>query len=123
MTKKRTLRPEVAAFAQLMERELRKNDHKGTEGWKDDTLHELLARLFEETAELIDSFRPSGKRDGKKWNERQLLLTKHHAEMAAEQIADVAMKPTRTSVSEAVDVANFCLFVVDVMGGLPKENT
>jgi hypothetical protein len=119
MAKTLKLRPEVAAFAQLMERELRKNDHKG--GWKDDTTHELLERLFEETAELIGSFRPSGKRDRKRWNERQLLLTKHHAEMAAEQIADVTMKPTRTSVSEAVDVANFCLFVVDVMGSLPKE--
>lgn len=44
------LRPEVARFAQLMERRLRANDHKG--GWRGDTPHALLRRLREETDEL-----------------------------------------------------------------------
>ena len=121
MARKLTLRPEVAAFAQLMERELRKNDHKGTSGWKNDTVDGLLVSLFDETAELIDSFRPSGKRDGKKWNERFLLLTKHHIEMAGQQIADTNPISTRTSIPETVDIANFCMMIVDVLGGL-KEN-
>jgi hypothetical protein len=121
MAKKLTLRPEVAAFAQLMERELRKNDHKGTSGWKNDTVDDLLVRIFEETEELIASFRPSGKRDGKKRNERFLFLTVHHIGIAGQQIADTNPIPTRTTVSEAVDIANFIMMVVDVLGGL-KEN-
>lgn len=43
-------RPEVRAFADLMEAQLRKNDHKG--GWKNDRPHALLKRLYDEAAEL-----------------------------------------------------------------------
>lgn len=44
------VRPEVAAFALLMEAQLRKNDHKG--GWADCDLDYLLRRLGEEVAEV-----------------------------------------------------------------------
>ena len=44
------LRPSVRRFAELMERELRANDHKG--GWSDDAPNALLARLIEETGEM-----------------------------------------------------------------------
>lgn len=44
------LRPEVAAFAALMEQRLRENDHKP--GWKEDDPRELYERLDEEAGEL-----------------------------------------------------------------------
>ncbi|MEL6172755.1 MAG: hypothetical protein AAFR02_12210, partial [Pseudomonadota bacterium] len=43
-------RPEVRAFADLMETKLRKNDHKP--GWKGDNPFDLVRRLKEETHEL-----------------------------------------------------------------------
>lgn len=54
------LRPEVAAFAQLMEQKLRENDHKG--GWADDPASALVERVVEEAAELAEEWgspRPS----------------------------------------------------------------
>lgn len=46
----RKLRPEVLAFAQTMEEQLRANDHKP--GWKNDPPIDLIARLREEVEEL-----------------------------------------------------------------------
>lgn len=47
------LRPEVAAFARLMERELRTNDaRRGAEGWKGMTAAELLRMLDVDAAKL-----------------------------------------------------------------------
>ncbi|MGO1303645.1 MAG: hypothetical protein ACTMKV_02550 [Sphingomonas parapaucimobilis] len=48
-----TLRPEVAAFAALMEQQLRANDHKG--GWKNDTSFALWSRLLQEAIELNEA--------------------------------------------------------------------
>lgn len=45
-----TLRPEVAAFAELMELTLRRNDHKPS--WRADSAGQLLARLHDEVSEL-----------------------------------------------------------------------
>lgn len=45
-----SLRPEVQAFAHLMERKLQANDHKG--GWKDCTADYLLGRLADEFVEF-----------------------------------------------------------------------
>jgi hypothetical protein len=44
------LRPEVVAFAEIMERELRANDFKG--GWKEESPDDLLEHLEEEVREL-----------------------------------------------------------------------
>ncbi len=44
------LRPEVAAFAWLMEQKLRENAHKG--GWKNETPEGLMNRVFQEYKEL-----------------------------------------------------------------------
>ena len=44
------VRPEVKAFAVLMEAQLRKNDHKG--GWKGCSVDYLVKKLLEELAEL-----------------------------------------------------------------------
>lgn len=47
------VRPQVWAFAVMMEKELRANDHKG--GWSEMTADALLDRLEEEVAELFDA--------------------------------------------------------------------
>jgi NTP pyrophosphatase (non-canonical NTP hydrolase) len=49
------IRPEVFAFARLMEATLRKNDHKG--GWKGCDIAYLKKRLCEEVVELVDAIR------------------------------------------------------------------
>jgi hypothetical protein len=48
-----TIRPEVMAFAVLMETKLYMNDHKG--GWRNDTPEALLERLYEEVDELKEA--------------------------------------------------------------------
>jgi len=45
------MRPEVAWFAEQMEKKLLANDHKG--GWDKMSYEELKSRLIEETGELI----------------------------------------------------------------------
>jgi NTP pyrophosphatase (non-canonical NTP hydrolase) len=47
------LRPQVAEFAQEMERKLRENDYKG--GWDVCSMTYLVRRLSEEVAELKDA--------------------------------------------------------------------
>ncbi len=82
------LRPEVAAFAQAMERKLRENDHKG--GWKDEDVWALFTRLRkDETAELVSAVY-SYQHDGS----------------------------PGCVLDEAADVANFCLMIADVCGAL-----
>lgn len=83
------LRPEVVAFANLMERELRNNDHKG--GWKDDAPGRLLERAEEEMRELHAALL-SYPRDTRKYR----------YELA----------------SEGADVANMVMMVLDVCGAL-----
>lgn len=85
------LRPEVAAFAQLMETRLQENDHK--DGWKEDWPEDLFERLRQE-AEELDELISTGSGDA------------HH-----EDCDDIA--------AEAADVANFAMFIVDVCRALP----
>lgn len=82
------VRPEVAAFAVLMERKLRENDHKP--GWKKEDPRTLIARIKEEVTELHRAY---------------------------------YIPPfDRLNVfDEAKDVANFCMMLVDCMGGLGIE--
>lgn len=85
-----TLRPAVARFAQVMERELRENDHKG--GWKQcrpADLFDLYGRLTEEVAEL-----------------RTVLHRRANGDVMAPVTA------------EAADVANFAMIIADVASGL-----
>lgn len=87
------LRPQVLRFALLMERELRAND--GKPGWRDDEPGALLERACEELAEL------------------RAVLTRgawDHSE---------ASRQRREISKEAADVANFCMMIADVAGGLP----
>lgn len=83
------MRPEVRAFAQLMEDKLRANDWKG--GWKSDFSGDLLRRAHEELGELDDEM-ASGNPD---------------------------MFDNSAIANEAADVANMLMMVVDVCGALP----
>ena len=56
------LRPEVAAFARLMEKRLRENDHKP--GWKGDDPEDLFERVHDETCELADELEAIPRRPG-----------------------------------------------------------
>jgi NTP pyrophosphatase (non-canonical NTP hydrolase) len=83
-------RPEVAAFADLMERELRANDHKP--GWKGENPWPLLDRLREELGELWDELQPGSRTNIGAWRGRV--------------------------GAEAADVANFAMMIADVCGAL-----
>lgn len=85
-------RPEVEAFADLMEAQLRANDHKG--GWKACDPHWLHDRLLEEAAELQDA--GQWKTDG----------------------GPSQGGYGRAVAREAADVANFAMMIADVCGGL-----
>lgn len=84
------LRPEVAAFAMLMEEKLLLNDHRP--GWKNDDVHALIARLYEEARELVQ---------------------------AIGEGADPAVVHAEIG-REAADVANFAMMIADVCGALDE---
>lgn len=88
-------RPEIVAFANLMEAKLRANDHKG--GWRNDRAADLHSRLLEEAEELFDAL-----------NWRSAFLG--------------AADPERIG-SEAADVANFAMMIADVCGALDATPT
>jgi NTP pyrophosphatase (non-canonical NTP hydrolase) len=95
----RRWRPEVVAFADAMERELRANDHKG--GWRDDHHDDLMSRLSDELLEL------------------QQALDLSRGKSAA-YYPNNPNGPTWQSVvlSEAADVANFAMMIADVCEAL-----
>ncbi len=84
------LRPEVAAFAQAMEAQLRANDHKP--GWKDDHSRDLIGRMDDEYTELAQAVRF--------------------------RLGRSPLTSPATILNEAADVANFAMMVADVCGGL-----
>lgn len=90
-------RAEVKAFAVLMERELRANEHKP--GWKRDNPRALAHRVVQEAKELLDEANrfPAGG------------AGKMDALDAAARIAE-----------EAADVGNMAMMVADVCGALPQ---
>ena len=100
-------RPEVLAFAHLMESKLREHDDRP--GWndpsigddeRDDNLRELWDRLSEEANELDDALRS--------------YVGDEHDDLEDRRDPDYA----RDAVWEAVDVANFAMMIADVLGGL-----
>jgi len=84
-------RPEVRAFADLMEAQLRANDHKP--GWKGEDPWPLMYRLREETVELHECLLAGSRSSFDAW---------------ASQVG-----------AEAADVANFAMMIADVCGALP----
>ncbi len=92
------LRPEVLAFAHLMEAQLRANDHKP--GWKEEFADELFPRIQEEAEELREAIAHHGRQVS--WGEMALFLPQSIAEVGR----------------EAADVANFAMMIADVCGAL-----
>jgi len=90
-------RPEVRAFADLMEAQLRANDHKP--GWKDDADLDLFERLGEESTELLAALHRNAKR--LMWGDSWVM---------EDTVPRVGL--------EAADVANFAMMIADVCGAL-----
>ena len=88
-----TVRWQVRAFAEAMERKLAANDHKG--GWEDCSIDYLIKRLRQETSELL---KVAGDREAR-------TLTNEEAEKV---------------LNEAADVANFAMMIADVCDGLER---
>lgn len=84
------LRPEVRAFAELMEAALRANDHKP--GWKGDHPLDLMTRMRQEAGELGVEVVAGSRTSLEAWRARV--------------------------GAEAADVANFAMMVADVCGAL-----
>lgn len=91
-------RPQVVAFANLMEAQLRANDHKP--GWKRDGWSALLHRLREETQQLEDRM--------------------NHATFAdySDRGARVYHDPKLIAAERTAHVANFAMMIADVCGAL-----
>lgn len=96
------LRPEVLAFAHLMEAQLRANDHKP--GWKEEFADELFPRIQEEAEELREAIAHHGRQVS--WGEMALFLPQSIAEVGR----------------EAADVANFAMMIADVCGALTTKS-
>lgn len=100
-------RPEVVAFADAMEAQLKANDHKP--GWKNDDPHALLKRLVEETAELKavlpNRIEPC--------SHRGLSECNHLFPNGGWSDHD-----HNAVLKEAADAANFAMMIADVCGGL-----
>ncbi len=90
------VRPEVAAFALLMEAKLRENDHKGS--WKGEATSYLSRRCGNELDELRAALRTLNAYDGMDANKR--------------------LGYRATVAREAADVANFAMMIADACGGL-----
>jgi len=127
------IRSEVMVFAQAMEKELRENDHKG--GWRNCNPQWLLSRLCDEMVELLDCFEvePTSTPDRIGPREAFLIAQDHLRAAAGVLRKHVGTINTRGAVralsqeqalhtrsanegllSEAADVANFAMMIVDV---------
>ncbi len=91
------VRPEVAAFALLMEAKLREKDHRG--GWDECTTAWLMSRLREEAKELAGELSRRTDFDGEEDRWARLIGR------------------------EAADVANFAMMIADVCGALAAPRT
>ena len=99
-------RPEVLAFALLMEQELRANDHKP--GWKDDRPLDLAWRVKEEAQELYNAV----------WDATHFATPLDDEQLDAP--TPDGLKSLRQRIaSEAADAANMAMMVADVCGALP----
>jgi len=109
MTHPIELRPEVREFAELMEMNLRANDHKTN--WKDCTFQYLFGRLFDELAELGEQFlEPKSSR----------ILVCSDLKKIACGIQEGWFKidpeyDTHEVLSEIMDSANFLMMLADVV--------
>jgi hypothetical protein len=96
------IRPEVQAFALLMEEKLRENDFKG--GWqRDNPKGDLFRRLMEEADEL------------------RTLLTVARVDIHAPPYMAMTKDERILTGRECADIANFAMMIADVCGGLPTD--
>ena len=95
-------RQEVQAFAILMEKKLRENDHKS--GWKENHPIDLIVRLREETEEIF-AFGISL---------RSAQLRHNECRWAPQQKSSQADEIGK----ECADVGNFAMMIADVCGAL-----
>lgn len=105
------VRPEVQAFAKLMEAKLRENDHKNRGsrqmGWKNEATGYLLRRIRTETKELVNAIKERHRLVRNSLISQPWLTQQQRC--AAQDIV---------IGREAADVANFAMFIADVCGAL-----
>jgi NTP pyrophosphatase (non-canonical NTP hydrolase) len=85
------LRPSLQRFAELMEKTLRENDHKG--GWENMSTSSIMRRIDEELGELKDA----------------RIIMEHAAFTRSTTFA----ARCRQVAKEAADVANFAMMLAD----------
>ncbi len=123
-------RPEVIAFADLMERELRNNDFKT--GWKGCRPEDLFAHLQSEVRELEEIFRAANhqiewRKSGGKWDRgggwsRLNPQTGEREVGSFYRLEGADRDALLTKVGdEAADIANMAMMVADVCRCLPLE--
>ena len=108
-------RPEVERFADLMEAQLRANDHKG--GWQDCAPHLLLMRMIEETSELLQELEPSRNAAPAFYAAGAMLNAAANELRPYGRFLECKATPERLR-RESADVANFAMMLVDRYGGL-----
>lgn len=91
------MRKEVKWFAEKMEEILSRNDReRGNDGWKGEDVIWLLGRIEDETEELIKALKKAGFED-------------------VEYAPNLTFDERASIIKEAVDIANFCMMVADVI--------
>lgn len=100
----------IEAFYKDMQKELLANMHKG--GWSNDPPHLLLARIYEEVAELTEALKPE-----KKAHE-SFAIAAHHLRCASMVLRvwgpGLSFHNRREEViSEAADIANMAMMIAD----------
>lgn len=120
-------RPEVVAFAVLMERELRLNDHKG--GWKKDDAYQLAKHMVAEAIELRDAlqeklyepiYREATPEEINQPGRHRMYVTtsgQPRKVMIADHLEYRPWTAPARVASEAADLANMAMMVADVCGG------
>lgn len=90
------VRNEVLGFSLMMEMALKRNDYKG--GWQYMAPSQIMNRIYDEVREL---------------NKARKILDK----------GVVSFREIEAAKKEAIDVANFCMMMVDVLNQLEKQVT
>ncbi len=95
------MRPEVLAFARLMEAKLREHDDDRGSGWKYDDPEQLLERIWEEANELHDALEGFRSAEGESGDRTPAVE-----------------KAAMNAAIEATDIGNFAMMIADVLGVL-----
>jgi hypothetical protein len=107
-----------AWFVRAMEQKLADNVHNG--GWQKDPPHHLLARVIEETAELVDVLMPDEKARSE-FNMAIEYLGNAAAKLRVfEPYLECRGRPHEVR-NEAADIANMAMMVADVMRKEPAQ--